>query len=269
MYVLEGRWNCRCRRDASAALWNVLQGFYWWWHWRLRIWITHFFTIGLHIYCQCVLKKEHETGKMNVQLSEMVSKESIDGGIKDLWYTRGLYDNNIYLITMINEIFLIAIFDCPVLSCALMLKKEITAVETAVTGICFCNAWNRKIWVQSKLFRVANIDNTIPLLQCPYFHLERAEVFALLKLDLLDLFFPSTANLQYSYNMRWGTCRWVADLLISVFLLSEVHDTPSYKIFTCHFRLLLVSSEWYRFDMNCEQVIWAYKLKQLCQNIGK
>ena len=118
-------------------------------------------------------------------------------------------------------------------------------------------------------FRVANIDNTIPLLQCPYFHLERAEVFALLKLDLLDLFFPSTANLQYSYNMRWGTCRWVADLLISVFLLSEVHDTPSYKIFTCHFRLLLVTSEWYRFDMNCEQVIWAYKLKQLCQNIGK
>ena len=128
----------------------------------------------------------------------------------------------------INEIFLVAIFDCPVLSCALMLKKEITAVETAVTGICFCKAWFRKIWVQSKLSRVANIDNTIPLLQCPYFHLERAEVFALLKLDLLDLFFPSTANLQYSYNMRWGTCRWDADLLISVFLLSEAHDTPSY-----------------------------------------
>ena len=48
MYVLEGRWNCRCRRDASAALWNALRGFYWWWHWRLRIWITHFSTIGLH-----------------------------------------------------------------------------------------------------------------------------------------------------------------------------------------------------------------------------
>ena len=34
---------------------------------------------------------------MNVQLSEMVSKESIDGGIEDLWYTQEFYNNEHFL----------------------------------------------------------------------------------------------------------------------------------------------------------------------------